>query len=227
MFESQVSTYLKDKILEHSTGKTSWTMPATTYLALYADDPTEDDTGTELTGITRPAITWGSASGGVIANSADATLTKADETTETCTHWGLRDALTGGNLLYFSPILKRRIAGDSTTEFAITNPGGLVFRYTYTGGTDPGISAADPLAGDKVLIAAENFASGNNGSFIVVDAGSNYFDVINVNGVAEADKTIGSGSLTFYTPTSVTMIGHPLDGQQLVFAAGVLKVRAF
>lgn len=102
MFESQVSTYLKDKILEHSTGKTSWTMPATTYLALYADDPTEDDTGTELTGITRPAITWGSASGGVIANSADIILTKTNETTEICTHWGLRDALTSGNLLFFS-----------------------------------------------------------------------------------------------------------------------------
>ena len=86
--------------------------------------------------------------------------------------------------------------GASNTQFDITNPAGTTFRYTFDGtGTDPSISAATFPAGTQVTTAAQNFSAGNNGTFIVTASGSNYFEVTNASGVAENNKTIGTGSI--------------------------------
>jgi len=85
--------------------------------------------------------------------------------------------------------------GDSTTQFDITNPSGTTFRYTYdTTGTDPEILLRVRV-GMILVIAAENFNAGNNGTFEVTAVGANYFEVTNASGVAESNKTIGSGSI--------------------------------
>lgn len=87
--------------------------------------------------------------------------------------------------------------GGSTTQFDITNPSGNTFRYTFDGtGTDPLISAATVPTGTLMTINAQNFAAGNNGVFTVTASGTNYFEVTNAVGVAENNKTIGTGSIT-------------------------------
>lgn len=84
--------------------------------------------------------------------------------------------------------------GDSTTRFDITNPSGTTFRYTYDGtGTDPSINATTFPTGSRIQFAAQNFNASNNGTFTVTASGSNYVEVTNASGVAENDKTIGSG----------------------------------
>lgn len=95
------STYLANKILEHETGKTTYTKPTNVYLALYTSNPTAADTGTEVTGgsYARQAVTWGTAASRSISNSAQAQFTGLP--TATITHWGLRDASTAGNLLRY------------------------------------------------------------------------------------------------------------------------------
>lgn len=84
--------------------------------------------------------------------------------------------------------------GSSTTQFDITNPSGTTFRYTWDStGTDPTISLASNPVGSLINLQGQNFASGNKGVFAITGAGTSYFEITNASGVAESDKTIGTG----------------------------------
>lgn len=111
-----ISTYLANKLLDHSLRNVSYTPPATVYVALYKSDPTAADTGTEVSGgsYARQQVTFNVASGGQITNNADIIFPTATASWGTVTHIGIRDAATGGNLLYFSAlnISKTIDAGD-------------------------------------------------------------------------------------------------------------------
>lgn len=98
------SAYLRTRAVKHFTGVTSFTMPSALYLALYTSDPTVNDVGNEVVGgsYARVAVTWGTESGGVIANTNSINITNMPACT--LTHWGLRDASTGGNLLFFGAL---------------------------------------------------------------------------------------------------------------------------
>lgn len=95
------SAYLRSRLLKHALGISSFTMPTNTYLALYTTDPTVDDTGTEVTGgsYARQQMSWDTESGGVVQSATNETFNDMPATT--VTHWGIRDASSGGNLLYF------------------------------------------------------------------------------------------------------------------------------
>jgi len=83
-----------------------------------------------------------------------------------------------------------------SSRFDITNVSGTTYRYTWDGtGTDPGITSGTMPTGSVVDANGENFAAGNKGLFIVTNSGTNFFDVTNSSGVAENDKTLGTGSL--------------------------------
>jgi hypothetical protein len=58
---------------------TSYTSPATVYVSLYTTDPTDADSGTEVSGgsYARTAVTFGAPSNGVSTNSADVTFPTA------------------------------------------------------------------------------------------------------------------------------------------------------
>lgn len=86
--------------------------------------------------------------------------------------------------------------GDNTTRFDITLVSGTTYRYTWDGtGTDPSISAATMPVGSVVDCQGSNFAAGNKGLFVVTASATNSFDVTNASGVAENDKTLGTGTL--------------------------------
>lgn len=91
--------------------------------------------------------------------------------------------------------------GDGTTQFDITNPSGTTFRYTWDGtGTDPAITAISVPVGTYILLEAQNFSAVNKGIFTVTGSGANYFEVTNATGLAENNKTIGTGFIyTKYT----------------------------
>lgn len=95
------TNYLESKIIKHITNQASFTIPAGLYLALYTTDPGEAGTGTEMTGgspaYARKAITFGAESGGQVANSVAVSI---DPPTGTATHFGIMDAVSGGNMLY-------------------------------------------------------------------------------------------------------------------------------
>ena len=77
--------------------------------------------------------------------------------------------------------------GSSTTQFDITNPSGTTFRYTFDGtGTDPILSKI--VVADELVINAQNFSAGNNGTFVVTGIGYNYFEITNASGVVESNN---------------------------------------
>jgi hypothetical protein len=112
---SAKSNYLENKILDHVIGGGDYTRPATLYFALYTSDPTDADTGTEVTGgsyaranLTNNATNFPAASGGSKSNAVAITFAAATALWGTVTHFGIRDALTGGNLLYYAPLTDPR-----------------------------------------------------------------------------------------------------------------------
>lgn len=103
---SEFSNYLENALVNAVLRNTTYTSPATVYVALFTTDPTDAGSGTELSGnaYARTAVTFGAPSNGVTTNSADVTFPTATASWGVVTHIGLYDALTSGNLLFHTPL---------------------------------------------------------------------------------------------------------------------------
>jgi hypothetical protein len=103
---SEMSNYLENALINVTLRNTAYTTPTTVYLALYTTDPTDADTGTEVSGgsYARQAITMGAPSNGVSVSSADISFPQCTVSWGTVAFVGIRDASTAGNLLYHSPL---------------------------------------------------------------------------------------------------------------------------
>lgn len=101
-----LSNYLRAALLNATLRNTTYTSPATVYLALYTSDPTAADSGTEVSGgsYARQAVAFSAPSGGATDNSAQLDFPKATADWGTITHFGVRDASSGGNLLFFGAL---------------------------------------------------------------------------------------------------------------------------
>ncbi len=114
---AEFSDFMENKIIDHMLRNQAYTPPATVYVALYTDDPTDADTGTEVSGgsYTRQSVTLSAASAGATSNSADITFPTATADWGTITHVGLRDASTGGNLLMHSALDASKTVNNGDT----------------------------------------------------------------------------------------------------------------
>lgn len=101
-----ISDYAENKLLDHVLGTLAYTKPTAVYVALYTTNPTDADTGTEVSGgaYARQSATFSAASAGATSNSADIVFAEATANWGTITHIGIRDALTLGNLLWHGPL---------------------------------------------------------------------------------------------------------------------------
>jgi len=119
---AEFSNYLENALINAVLRNTSYTSPATVYVSLYTSDPTDADTGTEVSGgsYARTAVTFGAPSNGVSTNSADVTFPTATASWGTVTHIGIHDASTAGNLLFHTPIDTSKTI-DSGDIFKITS----------------------------------------------------------------------------------------------------------
>ena len=111
------SNYLENKVLDHVLGTTAYTQPSP-YLALFTSNPAEDASGTELSGngYSRAAISFNAASGGSATGPTTAIeFTASGGDFGTVSHFGLFDASTSGNLLYYGALTasKTVVDGDS------------------------------------------------------------------------------------------------------------------
>ena len=104
------SKYLEDSILNYFFRNQNVTRPAAQYLALYISDPTDDNTGSEIAGggyarklieFTAPATVNGKTT---ITNNVEIRFPVATANWGNISHWGVLDALTGGNLLAHAPV---------------------------------------------------------------------------------------------------------------------------
>ena len=103
---AEMSNYLEAALINATLRNTSYTSPTTTYLALYTSDPTDADTGTEVTGgsYVRQAITFGAPSNGTSTNSAAVEFPQATADWGIISHVAIRDAVTSGNLLFHTAL---------------------------------------------------------------------------------------------------------------------------
>lgn len=101
-----MSNYLEAALINVTLRATSYTAPAAVYVGLYTTDPTDANTGTEVTGgsYARQAATFGAPSNGASVTSADISFPQAGASWGTIGWIGILDASTSGNLLYHSPL---------------------------------------------------------------------------------------------------------------------------
>jgi len=114
-----ISNYAELKILDHTTGTASWTMPSGVYVKLHTGDPGEAGTSNAATEATRKVITFSAAASGSIASAATIEWTNVS-TTETYSHWSLWDASTSGNCLW-TGALSSSAAVTAGDTFQITS----------------------------------------------------------------------------------------------------------
>ena len=119
---AEFSNYLENAVINAVLRNTAYTSPTTVYVSLYTSDPTDADSGTEVSGgsYARTAVTFGAPSNGVTSNSADVEFPQATASWGSVTHIGIHDAASAGNLL-FHTILDTTKTIDSGDIFKIAS----------------------------------------------------------------------------------------------------------
>ena len=119
---AEMSNYLENALINVTLRATAYTAPTTVYVALYTNDPTDADTGTECSGTSyaRQSVTFGAPSNGATTNSAAVEFPQAGGAWGTITHIGIWDALTTGNMLYHTPLTTSKTI-DSGDIFKIAS----------------------------------------------------------------------------------------------------------
>ena len=120
-----MSNWLENALINATLRNTTYTSPATVYIGLYTSDPTDANTGTEVSGgsYTRTAVTMGAPSNGVSTNTAAVEFPQASGSWGTVGWIGILDATSSGNLLYHTPLdTSKTISSGDIFKIAI---GGL------------------------------------------------------------------------------------------------------
>jgi hypothetical protein len=91
----------------------SVTRPTAWYVGLFTDDPTDADTGTEVSGgsYARTAVTF-SVTGNAATNTAGVEFPAATASWGTVSHIAVYDASTGGNMIFHSALTTAKTITD-------------------------------------------------------------------------------------------------------------------
>lgn len=122
------SDYLEAKLLDHVLGATAYTPPATVYIALYTAAPTDAGGGTEVStgggslyarvAVTNNTTNWPNATGTTPtakSNGTTFTFPTAGADWGTVTAFGIFDASSGGNLLYWATLNSNKLISNGDT----------------------------------------------------------------------------------------------------------------
>lgn len=120
------SDYLELELLDHVLGVGAWSAPATIYVALFTEDPSDAGGGTECSAgnyarkaMDNDGVTWNTASSGATSNKIDITFVEANASWGTVTAFGIFDADSAGNLLYWAELTTNKtIDSGDTAKFA-------------------------------------------------------------------------------------------------------------
>lgn len=114
---AELSNYLENALINAVLRNTAYTSPVTVYVSLYTTDPTDADSGTEVTGsgYARQACAFDAPTDGVTQNTALETWTASGGNYGTVTHVAVHDAVSAGNLLFHTILDASRIINDGDT----------------------------------------------------------------------------------------------------------------
>ena len=110
---AEMSNFLENALINATLRNTSYTSPSVVYVGLYTSDPTDANTGTEVSGgsYARTSVTFGAPSNGATTNSASVVFPTATGTWGTIGWIGILDAATSGNLLYHTALDEAKTVG--------------------------------------------------------------------------------------------------------------------
>ena len=115
------SNYLEDALLNATLRNSAYSSPATVYVGLFTTNPTDTGPGTEVSGgaYARQSVTFGAPSGGACSNSSAVTFAVATANWGTIEGFGVFDASTGGNMLYWCDSPSVAVNSGQQASFAI------------------------------------------------------------------------------------------------------------
>lgn len=119
------SDYLENEVLDHILGEGSrnFTSPATLYVGLFTssggletNSPTNEISGN---GYLRQAVNFNLASGGSATNDGAIQFPTATGTWGTITHMAIMDAISGGNVIFYSALTTAKtVETDDVFQFS-------------------------------------------------------------------------------------------------------------
>ena len=121
---AEMSNYLEEKIINLTLRGEAYTAPSSVWLGLYTTNPTDADVGTEVSGgsYDRQELTFGAPTDGTTTNSAEVEFDAATTDWGTVSYVGIRDASTGGNLLYHTALtVSKPIAEGDIFKIQVDN----------------------------------------------------------------------------------------------------------
>lgn len=143
-----MSNYLENKMVDHILRGQSFshTSPAAVYIALFTVAPSDAGGGTEVSGnnysrvsVTRDLVNWAgtqgsgttvvsSGTGGATSNNSIITFPVPSASWGTVTHFGIFDAATAGNLIFWGQLTTpQEITLNNNVSFA---PGALAITFS-------------------------------------------------------------------------------------------------
>lgn len=133
------SDYLRNKLLNHLDG-VGYTAAATVYLGVFTTPVNADGSGTEVSGgsYARQSVSFAAAASGSIASSGTVSFAPLHTgSAQTLFGWGIFDASTAGNLLYYGQFSSPfTIAANKPCTFAAGDIVVTVSRTAQGGLTD-------------------------------------------------------------------------------------------
>ena len=134
---SKMSDYLEVELRKHLFRTGSFTKPSALYVSLHTADPTDDASGTEVSGGSYARVqrdpadanwTGVSSTNGVTDNAAAITFPSPTGNWGSITHFAIWDASTSGNMLIHGALTTPKTvnSGDAAPSFAI---GALVVTF--------------------------------------------------------------------------------------------------
>jgi hypothetical protein len=115
------SDYLENALLNQVLRNIAYTPSATVYVALFTVTTSDAGGGTEVTGgsYARQSIAFDAAASGTTQNTAEVAFPEATAGWGTVVAFGLYDAVTSGNLLYWGDISPNKtVDSGDTARFA-------------------------------------------------------------------------------------------------------------
>jgi flagellar hook-associated protein FlgK len=119
---AEMSNFLENALINGTLRATNYTAPTTVYVGLYTSDPTDANTGTQVSGgsYARTAVTFAAPSNGVTTNNAAVEFPQATADWGTVGWIGILDASTNGNLLYHTPLdISKVISSGDVFKIAV------------------------------------------------------------------------------------------------------------
>lgn len=125
-----MADYLEGKILDHVLGGGDFTRPASVYVGILTTAPTDSGGGVEVSGgayarvaLTNNATNWPASSGTnptIKANGTAVTFPRATAAWGTVQAFGIFDASTSGNLLFWGTLTTPKVVAiDDTPSFGV------------------------------------------------------------------------------------------------------------